>query len=117
MPKNKKKKAKKKLSAAEKLALRIRRKFHRDFRTFFRNIGFSRVAVDGKEIVVDGRTGELDDIFVFHNVLILVEYTTGKVDSAHVLKKKPFFDKIGADIPSFLQVSVQNQGQQKFLDN
>ena len=68
-------------------------------------LGFAQVKADGTEIVVDGRPGELDDIFIFENVLILVEYTTGKPDSAHVLKKKPLFDKIVADVPSFLDVA------------
>lgn len=107
MAKKKPKKAKKKLSPAEKAQRQAQRKFYRDFRAIFRDLGFFRVRADGKEISVDDRKGELDDIFVFENILVLVEYTIGKADSAHVLKKKPLFDRITADVPRFLQVAKQ----------
>ena len=42
---------------------------------------------------------------MYENLLLIVERTTGKVDSAHVLKKKPLFDKILADVPRFLKVA------------
>ena len=106
--KKKKAKAKKKLSPEEKLQRRIQQKLYRDFRTCMSELGFSQIRADGTEIVVDGRTGELDDIFVHENVLLLVEYTIGKPDSAHLLKKKPLFDKIQADIPGFLKIARQN---------
>ena len=105
MAKKKKAKAKKKLSPEEKLQRRIQRKLYRDFQTCMSELGVSKIRADGMEIVVDGRTGELDDIFVYKNVLILVEYTVGKPDSAHILKKKPLFDKIQADIPRFLKIA------------
>jgi DGQHR domain-containing protein len=100
-----KKKKKKKLSAAEKLTLRTQRKFYREFRTLFNQMGFARVKADSVEIVVDGRKGELDDIFVYENVLVLVEYTIGRPSSEHVLGKKPLFDRIQADVPRFLNIA------------
>jgi DGQHR domain-containing protein len=100
--KKKPKKKKKKLSPQEKLQRRTQRKLHRDFQTFLRDLGFAHVKADGIEINIGGRTGEFDDIFVRENVVILVEYTVGKPNSAHVLKKKPLFDNITADVPSFL---------------
>jgi hypothetical protein len=66
---------------------------------------------DGIEITVDGRTGELDDIFVYENILLLVEYTIGKPDSSHVLKKKPLFDKILADVPNFIEIAREKYHQ------
>ena len=38
-------------------------------------------------------------------MLVIAEYTIGKPDSAHVLKKKPLYDKIQADVPRFLGVA------------
>lgn len=70
-----------------------------------RELGFTQVRADKIQISVDGRNGELDDIFIYENVIALVEYTTGKPDSSHVLKKKPLFDKILADVPRFLGVA------------
>ncbi len=103
----KKKKKKQKLSPEAKALRRTQHRFHREFRALFRNLGFVRVKADGVELKVDGRTGELDDIFVYENVLVLVEHTTGQAGSEHVLKKKPFFDKIQADVPGFLQIARQ----------
>ena len=62
--KKKAKAKKKKLSPEEKLQRRIQQKLYRDFRTCMSELGFSQIRADGTEIVVDGRTGELDDIFV-----------------------------------------------------
>jgi DGQHR domain-containing protein len=111
MVKKKKSKAKKRLSPQEKQRLLAQRKLPRDFRAFLRELGFVHVRADGINISVDGRTGELDDIFVFENLLILVEYTIAKPDSAHVLKKKVLFDKILADVPRFLGVVRQSYPQ------
>jgi DGQHR domain-containing protein len=109
--KKKQKSKKKKLTPQEKLALRTERKLYRDFRVFLREVGFTQIRVDGTEIIVDGRTGELDDIFIYENVLILVEYTTGKPDSSHILKKKVLYDKILADVPKFLEVAREKYPQ------
>ncbi len=103
MARRRKAKAKrKKLSAEEKLRRRTQRKLYRDFRAFMRDLDFTHVKADGVQITVDGRDGELDDIFIFENVLLLTEYTVGKPDASHILKKKPLFDKILADVPRFL---------------
>lgn len=101
----KKTKVKKKLSPEEKLKRRIQQKLYRDFRSFLRELGFFQIKADGVQITVDGRPGELDDILVYENVLLLVEYTIGKTDSSHVLKKKPFFDNILADVPRFIEIA------------
>ena len=101
----KKRKKRKKLSQAEKLQRRTQRKLYREFRAFIRELGFSQIKSDKIEITVSSRPGEIDDIFIFENVLVLVEYTIGKPDSAHVLKKKPFFDNIISDVPGFLEIA------------
>ncbi len=110
-----KKKKKKSASKAEKDQLGMQRKLYRDFRTFMRELGFSHLKVDGTEIVVGGRTGELDDIFIYKNILVLAEYTIGKPNSAHILKKKPLFDRIQSDIPDFLEVAREKYAQ--FVDH
>ncbi|MET4845756.1 hypothetical protein [Bradyrhizobium japonicum] len=98
---------KKKMSPEEKAKQRIERKFYRDFRSLMRELGLTHVRADGLEIKFEGRTGELDDIFVYENVLVLVEYTLGKPDSAHVLKKKPLFDKILANKAGFVDFAKE----------
>lgn len=63
-------------------------------RTFFKRLGFQRHAIDGVEFTFQGRTGELDDAFIYENIIVLAEYTVGQATSAHALKKKVLFDKI-----------------------
>ena len=47
----------------------------------------------GTSTVFDGRTSELDDIFIFKNVIVLMEYTIGS-PGTYLLKKKSIYDKI-----------------------
>jgi DGQHR domain-containing protein len=102
----KSKKVKKvKLTPEQKKQKQVQNKLTQDFRKFANILGFNRTISDGIEIVVDGRTGEFDDVFIFENIILLIEYTIQKPDSSHVLKKKPLFDKVTADIPAFLNVA------------
>lgn len=71
-------------------------------RALFARLGFERQAIDGLEFTFGGRTGELDDLFIYENIVVLCEYTVGKATSAHVLKKKPLFDNIAADAPGWI---------------
>ena len=65
-------------------------------RALFKRLGFKRHKVDTIQFTFEGRTGELDDVFVFENIIVICEYTVGKGGSSHVFKKKPLFDKINA---------------------
>ncbi|MBX3724468.1 MAG: DGQHR domain-containing protein [Xanthomonadales bacterium] len=71
-----------------------KRKQLRAARNLFGRLGFVRVKSDGKTIKFDGRTGELDDIYVSENIMLLVEYTVGKETAAHVSKKSILYSKI-----------------------
>lgn len=97
----KKKKVKKPPTPAQILA-REKRKLERNFRQLLSKLGFSQTQTDSVEITFDGRTGEIDDIFVYENILLIIEYTVGKPDSSHLLKKKVLYDKILADIEGFV---------------
>ena len=66
----------------------------RTSRNLFKGLGFARFKSDGVEITFKGRTGEIDDIFVFENIMVLVEYTVGKQTTAHVSKKSILYGKI-----------------------
>ena len=63
-------------------------------RTLFRKCGFQRIGVEDIHFTFKNRTGELDDLFVFKNVLVIVEYTVTGDPSAHLLGKKVLFDQI-----------------------
>ena len=106
-PKKKKKKQKKKiLSAEEKQKLAIQRAQLRDARAIFKLLEFRRIISAGaKEFTYEGTTSDFDDIFVFENVLTLVEYTTSKESSVsdHLKKKKVLYDKILSDPQAFIE--------------
>lgn len=104
MAKAKKKKKKKKvLSAAEKEQNSLKRTHFREVRSIFSTCGFKRVpAASDKEFTYDGTTSDLDDVFVYENVVVLCECTTLQNDiSKHLKKKKVLYDKIVKDPAEF----------------
>lgn len=79
-----------------------KRALTRGMRKLFGDLGFQRIRAEGKQIQFNGRSGELDDIYVHENIVILVEYTT-ESGTEHLLKKKPLYDLILDDPISFLE--------------
>ncbi|VIO80176.1 DGQHR domain-containing protein [Bradyrhizobium ivorense] len=108
MAKAKRKKNKKKsLSPAEKELNRIKRTHFREVRSIFSTCGFKRIqGASDKEFTFDGTTSDLDDIFVYENVIVLCECTAAQNNiSEHLKKKKVLYDKIQknpAEFHSFL---------------
>lgn len=97
------KKAKKKLSPEEKARLKEQQSQKMEITNILKNIGFSRVPyIDGKEFMYDGRTTEMDDIFVYENVILVTEYTIG-TPGEHLLKKNYFYSKVISDKRAFLE--------------
>src|SRR5690606_6212660 len=111
--KAKRRRKKKELSPKEKEQELVQRRLYREFRAFVRALGFSRIRADKIEISVGGRKGEFDDVFIYENLILLVEYTTGKPESSHVLKNKPLYDNIIADIPRFLRIASEKYADMK----
>lgn len=74
--------------------LLLKRKQLRISRQFFERLGFVRIRSDGTQITFNGRTGEIDDIFVSENIMLLLEYTVGKETTSHVSKKSILYRKI-----------------------
>lgn len=99
MAKNKKKA---KVTAEEK----FRRRHYGTARSVFRSTGFVRVAqVSDKTIEFDGQMGDFDDVYVFENVIVFLEYTCHAISkvSDHLKKKKILFSKIQNDPKGFLR--------------
>lgn len=63
-------------------------------RALFARMGFDRVKSDGIEFVFKGRTGEVDDVFVIDNIVIVAEYTVGAPSTTHISKKSILFKNI-----------------------
>ena len=81
---------------------RQKKTHEKGFHVLFKKLGFVHVVSDGTQVTYEGRSGEFDGIFVFKNVVLIVEYTIGKPESAHLLKKKILYDLILKDTEKFL---------------
>lgn len=110
-----KSKSKKKKLTPEHIAFRKeQRDQKKEIRDLMKRIGFTRLAgIDGKEFVFDGRTSELDDIFICENIIILTEYTIG---DPHLLKKSILYNKINDNIGNFIRFLVNNNIYDSFAD-
>ena len=87
------KKAAKKKTAADPKQI-AKRKQKSQIRGLFRRLGFAHIASDGKTFTFDGRTGEIDDIFVTSNVVVMCEYTTDNDTTAHASRKSHLYKNI-----------------------
>lgn len=87
----------------------LQRRGHiKDIRTTMENIGFHRISgIDGNNFVYKSRESELDDIFVFENLIILTEYTSGQDVSTHLLKKKAFYDLVNNSHRDFIEFAIE----------
>lgn len=74
-----------------------------EIRTIFKNLGFTRIPnIDGKNVIYDGRTSEMDDIFVCENVILITEYTIAENPGSHIKNKTLIYNKIVEDKRSFI---------------
>lgn len=99
------KKKKKVLSAAEKAVAKIKRDHSGSVRKILVAIGFTRLTgVADKELTFENHTSDLDDVFVFENVIVLAEYTCsqGSAVSEHLKNKKLIYDQILAKPSGFI---------------
>jgi len=98
--KKKKKKKKQSIDQQEK----IKRTHFREVRSIFSTCGFNRIrSASDKVFTFDGTTSDLDDVFIYENIVVLSECTAGQNDiSGHLKKKKVLYDKILKDPPAFL---------------
>ncbi len=102
MPKHKKHLKKKKIApTAQQIE---QRKQKNSVRGVFRRIGFERVRVDGTQFTFMNRTGEIDDLFIYENIVILCEYTVGQSTTGHITKKKLLYDLILANPDAWVKL-------------
>lgn len=96
------KRAKRKPLTVVQLQRREQRVHTKAHRVLFEKLGFAHLQTDGVQINFKGRTGELDDIFISQNLVLIVEYTIGRPDSSHLAKKKILYDLILSNLEEFL---------------
>lgn len=84
-------------------AILEQRRFARLIRTMFTNMGFTHVPAEGKEAKFGNKTGELDAVFVYENVLLVVEDTTSKKPFDHAKNKKLLAEQIQSSKVEFIE--------------
>lgn len=85
------------------LQKRLERKFRQDVKDIFILSGFQHLKTEGTEFKFCGRTGEIDNVFFFKNVVVVCEDTYSKSPSDHLLKKKVLFELILANPDKFIE--------------
>lgn len=125
-----------KLTAAQKTARRALAKIKRDESKFrnsakeiFANSGFKYIASENKEFTfstsVGERTTELDGVFVYENIIIVMEDTCAQSPGAHIAKKNIIFELALTNQPAFAEClaaelgdfnSYHNGNQYEFTD-
>lgn len=82
------------------------RAFRKEVRFVFNNMGFQKVvSVSDKEFTFNSITSDFDDVFIYHNIIILTEYTLTQSNkiSDHLKPKKIVYDAIMQDSQKFLE--------------
>lgn len=107
------KKVKKKkltLSSSERAAEKIRLEHRSAVRSSFTRAGFHRVTgVSDKPFTYQNQTTDIDDVFVYENVVVISEYTCSQSSDVggHLKNKKHIYDKILADTEAFIDFLAQ----------
>lgn len=102
---------KKKISKRKKMVLsdadKLQRSHKKDIRLTMSNIGFDRIkGIEDNHFFFKDRKTELDDIYVYQNLIILAEYTTSNKPSDHLLKKKVIYDLINKSHRDFIEFAL-----------
>tara|TARA_Y100000114_G_scaffold139053_1_gene142631 strand:- start:2875 stop:4521 length:1647 start_codon:yes stop_codon:yes gene_type:complete len=69
----------------------------------FTNMGFAHVPAEGKEAKFGNKTGELDSVFVYENILLVVEETMSKKPFEHAKNKRILAEQIHASKIEFIE--------------
>ncbi len=106
----------KKLSPQEKAQRLEQSNQKKEIRAIMKNMGFDRLSyIDGKHFQYDGRSSEMDDIYINENVILITEYTIGD-PGTHLLKKKVFYDKVNESHKAFIDFILQEEKLKSFKD-
>ena len=112
-----KKSTKKKLSAAERKVRALKRNQRKTIVDMLGNMGFDHVAgIDGKHFEFKGRKTEMDDMFIYRNLIVLVEYTTAEKPGEHLLNKEHFYRRVNDDKNAFIDLLLTDEQFSTFQD-
>ena len=95
----------------------LKRRHIKDVRATMENLGFYRICgVEGKNFCYKSRETELDDIFIYDNLVLLFEYTSDKDVSTHLLKKKVIYDLIDKNHRDFIEYLSSSSPLESFKE-
>lgn len=94
---------------------RIEKKYQKDVSSIFTLAGFTSIKVESHEVVFEGRTGEVDNLFVYENIIVVCEHTYTKSPSDHLLKKKVLFDLIIESPVKFVKFLIETFPEFKLI--
>lgn len=88
----------------EQLQKREERTYTRRIQTMFKNAGFVHLPTAGIERTFGKKKGELDNVFVYQNVVLVCEDTISSPGNVktHLKNKKLLFDQIGQNKKEFI---------------
>jgi DGQHR domain-containing protein len=97
-----------KLARKEQQAKNREKKNHQnEIRKILSNMGYERISgIAGVHFTYNNRTTELDDVFVYENVILLIEYTTEQKPGDHLLKKSVFYNKVNENYTAFIEFLI-----------
>jgi DGQHR domain-containing protein len=105
-PKRKTKGKKPPQSAADRALSKLQTDHKGAVRSIFRAAGFHRITgVSDREFTFDNQKTDIDDIYVYENVIVIAEYTCKKSEYVgdHLKNKKHIFDKIMSKPNEFIK--------------
>ena len=86
---------------------KIEANYFANVKSIFINAGFSSVKTLGKNFTFQGRTAEMDSLYVFENIIVVCEDTYAKSNPHHHLqKKKIIFDLISQHPEDFVKFLI-----------
>lgn len=90
---------------AEQKQKREERAFSRRIQTLFKNAGFTHLPTSGIHRKFGAKTGELDNVFVYQNVILVCEDTLSAPNKVrdHIKNKKLLFEQIDTNRDEFLK--------------
>lgn len=112
-----KKVKKKKISVAQRKANALKRNQRRMIVDMLVNMGFDHITgIDGKHFEFKDRKTEMDDMFIYRNLIILVEYTTTDKPGEHLLNKDNFYRRVNEDKKAFIELLLKDEQFSSFQD-
>lgn len=81
----------KKFNGKEKEQFRLQKKLRKDVRLIFSNAGFILIPQEDVSMEINGQKSDLDNIFIFENLIVVAEDTIGATKKTDHLRKKAEF--------------------------